>query len=107
MDKVLSIFSLLSVIWSNILLFIILDNEYVFGLPGTIEGRRMLVIMYLFYFVVLLYNIFVISYCQRVQKEQKTSKIPSVISIAGTIFYSIGAIFFSFVISVVQITGGV
>ncbi|MDE6531851.1 MAG: hypothetical protein K2K96_13935 [Lachnospiraceae bacterium] len=107
MDKVLSIFSLLSVIWSNILLFTILDHEYFTGLPGTIEGRRMLVGMYLIYFIVLLYNIFAILYCRKVQREQQTSKIPSVISSAGTLIYSTVAILISLLVSFVEFTGGV
>ena len=107
MDKVLSIFSLLSVIWSNILLNEIMRIKYFHGGPGTIEGNRLLVAMYLLYFIVLLYNIFSISYCQKVLKKQQTSIIPSVISIVGTILYLIVAIFFSFAISLVQLTGGV
>lgn len=107
MDKVLSISSLLSVIWSNILITIILDREYFHGLPGTSGGYRMLVGMYLIYFIVLLYNIFVIFYCRKVHKEQQTSKTPSEISKAGTLLYFAVALFISSVVSFVEFTGGV
>lgn len=107
MDKVLSIFSLLSVFWSNILIVIILDREYFTGLPGTIESRRMLTGMYLIYFIVLLYDIFVIFYCRKVQRERQTSKIPSVISATGTLFYLIVTVFILFVFSLIEYTGGV
>lgn len=107
MDKVLSIFSLLSVVWSNILLYTILDHEYFTGLPGSIEGRRMLVGMYLIYFIVLMYNIFAIFYCQKVQREKQTSKIPYMISVVGTTLYASVAFFISLGFSIVGITGGV
>lgn len=42
-DKILSIISLFSVVWSNILLIEIGATEYFSGLPGSNGGRRTLV----------------------------------------------------------------
>lgn len=103
MNKVLSIISLLSVLWSNILAFIILDGEYFSG-RGFWE---ILVGACLIYSIVLLYNIFVIFYCRKVQGEQHTSKIPIVISKAGTVLYSIVAIFMLFFFILGEVFSGV
>lgn len=46
MDKILSIISLFSVVWSNILLIELIEigaTEYFSGLPGSNGGRRTLV----------------------------------------------------------------
>lgn len=106
MDKVLSIFSLSSVIWSNIVLFLVLDREYFKGLPGTVENFRMLICMYLIYFIVFIFNLFVRFYCRKVQSKGQTSKIPLVISMVGTYLYSIVGFFILFGVSCVSITGG-
>lgn len=107
MDKVLSTFSLLSVIWSNILLFSIGNNEYFKGLPGSIESYRMCIVMFSIYLIVLTYNIFTISFCLKLQREKQTSKIPVVISKVGTLLFLIVAIMISLAVSIVEYTGGV
>lgn len=107
MDRILSILSVFSVIWSNILLFAISDNEYFKGYPGSPGCRRALILMYSIYLLTLFYNIFTIFFCRKVKKEKQTSKVPSVCSIAGTVMFTMIAIIFSFAVTVVAITGGV
>ena len=82
MNKVLSIISLFSAVWSNILLYI-LDK------PGYLkEGfERFFAIVCSIYIIVLLYNIFTLKYCIKVQKEKQSSKIPTTIAIVGTTLY--------------------
>lgn len=107
MDRILSIVSVFSVIWSNVLLSVISDNEYFKGYPGTPGCRRLLILMYSIYLLTLFYNIFTICFCRKVQKEKQTSKAPGICSIAGTVFFTVIAVIFSFAVTVVAITGGV
>ena len=91
MNKVLSMISLFSVVWSNALL-IILDKL------GCLNGGfvRFMTILCSVYIVVLLYNIFALRYCIKVQKEKQSSKIPTTIAIVGTTIYITIAAFLSF-----------
>ena len=82
MNKVLSIISLFSAVWSNILL-------YTLDKPGYLKGgfERFFAIACSIYIIVLLYNIFTLRYCIKVQKEKQSSKIPTTIAIVGITLY--------------------
>lgn len=107
MDKVLSIISLFSVVWSNILLIKIGDAEYFRGLPGSIGGCRTLLLMYSTYVAVLVYNTFTIFFCRKVQRKKQGSKLPGRLSMTGTILFLVAAFFLSLGVSFVEFTGGV
>lgn len=107
MDKVLSIFSIFSVLWSNLLLTAITSNEYFTGYPGSAECRRMLIVMYSIYLITLFYNIFTIFFCKKVKRIKQTSKVPTVCSIIGTVLFSVVAAIISLGVSIVVFTGGV
>ena len=97
MDIILSIISLFSSVWSIMLLYILYRLGY-------FRKGWSFIIIYIF---ILLYNIFTLRYCKKVQKEKQSSKIPTTIANMGTIFYV-----FIVVISLllgwwVYITGGV
>lgn len=97
MDKILSIISLFSAVWSNLLLLTLYRQGYFREGVGFV----------LVYIIILLFNIFSLRYCKKVQKEKQSSKIPTTIATMGTIFY-----IFILVISLllgwwVYITGGV
>ena len=78
MDKILGIVSLFSVIWSNALIYIL----------------------------VFIYNIFSVRYCSKVQKEKQSSKIPKMIAIAGITLYICITMIITFLVSIVEISGG-
>lgn len=92
MNKVLSIVSLLSALWCYGLLYII----DALGLLDDIFGG--LIIGSVVYIIVLLYNIFTIWYCFKIQKENHTSKIPFILAIVGTILHVIGIAVFIFAV---------
>lgn len=106
MDKILSIVSLFSVIWSNALIYVIVDNEYFTGYPGSIESRRMLTVWFLIYILIFIYNIFSVRYCSKVQKEKQSSKIPQMIATVGITLYICITMIITFLVSIVEISGG-
>ena len=106
MDKILSIVSLFSVIWSNALIYAIVDNEYFTGYPGSIESRRMLTVWFLIYILVFIYNIISVRYCSKVQKEKQSSKIPKMIATVGITLYICITLIITFLVSIVEISGG-
>lgn len=70
MDKILSILSLFSVIWFYILLDILAKLGY---LEVNQQGMAVFIFVLI---IILLFNIFSLRYCLKVQKEKQTSKTP-------------------------------
>lgn len=99
MDKVFSIMSLFSAMWCNILLYI---------LQGYLKINLLGITVWLsVYIIVLLYNIFTLKYCLKIQKEKQLSKAPYIIAIAGTTIYIFMVVISLLGVWVVYTTGGV
>lgn len=81
MDKILSILSLFSVIWCYILLDILAKLGY---LEVNQQGMTVFILVLL---IILLFNIFTLRYCLKVQKEKQTSKTPVKIARLGNRLY--------------------
>lgn len=81
MDKILSILSLFSVIWCYILLDILAKLGY-------LEVNQQGMTVFIFVLIsILLFNIFSLRYCLKVQKEKQSSKIPKMIATVGITLY--------------------
>lgn len=81
MDKILSILSLFSVIWCYILLDILAKLGY---LEVNQQGMTVFILVLI---LILLFNIFSLRYCLKVQKEKQIAKAPVKIARLGNRLY--------------------
>lgn len=108
MDMTLAIVSLSSVAWSYLLVFNLymllpfIRNYIAFNLP-MVGGAITLLI----YFAVLLFNLFTVRYCVKARKARQSSKVPVILSIAGTALYLLSIVVILLIVWWVQYTGGV
>ena len=108
MDMTLGILSLSSVVWSYLLVFSLymllsfLWNYIPFNLPMI--GAAMTLLVYL---AVLFFNLFCVRYCLKMQKERQSSKVPSILSIVGTVLFILGIVVIVLLAWSIQYTGGV
>lgn len=100
MDKIVSMISLLSVIWSNVLIFTIGSLTYV-------EGRSIFVMAMTGYAIVFLYDVFTVYFCKKRMKEKQTSGRFYILALIGATAHATIALFALFAIWVVAVRGGV
>lgn len=104
---ILSILSVLSGVWSTVLLLSIGELPFFRGLPGSEENRRSLILMAVIYGFALLYNVWILLMCKNANRKEAIGKGYVVATILGLIVFLIVSGICAFAVSIISITGGV
>lgn len=103
---ILSILSVLSGIWSTALLVVIGQHPMFYGLSGTEENRRSLILLAIIYGLTLLYDVWAFLDCKNANQKEEIEKGYYIATIIGLIIFAVVSVICTFAIVIVSITGG-